>query len=173
MVMRGTLGGKKLQSVFSWWKVVLKLCMGKSRNQGLGRSSLLEVIDDLGLFIELPDVHQPLGELPATCVNDLIPHRHLPSWVNGFLLRNSITQKLDTCREAHQRSSPCWSKTQEIKMCHPKIKAWRGDDSNLSQVSRVKQNLLFRRPWPMWRKQVPNSMPKPSHTKPTAVIVLI
>ncbi len=47
---------------------------------------LLEVVDDLGLFVQLSDVYHPLGELPPTSVNHLVPHRHLPSGVNGFLV---------------------------------------------------------------------------------------
>lgn len=49
------------------------------------RELLLEVVDDLGLFVQLSYVHQPLGELPPTCVHSLVPHRHLPPGVHHLL----------------------------------------------------------------------------------------
>lgn len=52
---------------------------------------LLEVVDDLGLFIQLPDVYHPLGELSTSSVNHLVPHHHLPSLVDGLLLGETQT----------------------------------------------------------------------------------
>lgn len=45
----------------------------------------LKVVDDFGLFVQLPDVHHPLGELSPTSINHLVPQHHLPPEVNGLL----------------------------------------------------------------------------------------
>lgn len=50
---------------------------------------LLEVVDDFGLFVQLSDIHNPLGELPPSSVGHLVPHRHLPPGVDGLLLGQS------------------------------------------------------------------------------------
>lgn len=47
---------------------------------------LLEVVNDFGLLVQLPDVHHPLGELSASCVDDLVPEHHLPPGINRLLL---------------------------------------------------------------------------------------
>ena len=62
----------------------------------LVKQILLEVVDDLGLFVQLPDIHHPLGELPASSVNHLVPHHHLPPGVNCFLLGQSIDTHQNT-----------------------------------------------------------------------------
>lgn len=46
--------------------------------------NLLEVVDNLGLFVQLPDVHHPLGDLPAPSVDHLVPH-HRPAGVQVLL----------------------------------------------------------------------------------------
>lgn len=56
---------------------------------------LLEVVDDLGLFVQLSDVHHSLSELPPTSVNHLVSHHHLPSGVNSFLLGQSKNSHLN------------------------------------------------------------------------------
>lgn len=48
---------------------------------------LLEVINNFGLFIQLPDVHHPLAQLSPTSIDGLVPR--LASGVQGLLLEQS------------------------------------------------------------------------------------
>lgn len=63
---------------------------------------LLEVVDDLGLFIQLPDVYHPLGELSPSRINHLIPHHHLPPLVNGLLLGETPGNKMERNKQTNQ-----------------------------------------------------------------------
>lgn len=71
--------------------------------------SLLEVINNFGLFIQLPDVHHPLAQLSPTSINHLVPR--LASGVKGLLFNESNQTSLKTLTWSNwrnKRKPKCW-----------------------------------------------------------------
>jgi len=97
LLVDGALAGSQLPGIErrgSRWLQKEKNLTTRTHNELRGQAGvLLEVIDDFGLFVQLTDVHHPLGELPPTGVDHLVPHRHLPAGVDGLLSNQRTTDQ--------------------------------------------------------------------------------